>query len=139
MADRRVYNCWVIVRPADDIDGEWVAHCLDLDVVTQGSSPAHALEMAREAAAMVVVEDLNTNRDPLRRRAPEEFWAELYAMVEASSPIDRAGIETIQGAAIIVADMLLEFERRPSQVIGFQTALSVLVADDFLRLKESRP
>lgn len=77
----RVFNLWVVVKPAEDLADQWVAHCLDLDVVSQGTSFKHAMDMVFEAAAMVVVDDIVAGRDPLSRRAPDEFWAEMHAIV----------------------------------------------------------
>jgi predicted RNase H-like HicB family nuclease len=75
----RELNLWVLVRPAPDVAGQWVAHCLDLDVVTQGNDFQHALRMLSEAVWMVMVADFELGRDPLKRtRAPEEDWSELY-------------------------------------------------------------
>ena len=70
MSDR----LWLKVSRARDVPGEWVAHCLDFDVVTQGNSRAHALRMVREAVEIVVREDLAAGRNPHARRAPPEFW-----------------------------------------------------------------
>lgn len=77
----RTYNLWLLLRPAEDVPGQWIAHCLDLDVVTQGNSISHAFTMAQEAVCMVVAEDMSEGRDPLERRAPDEFWAELWPVV----------------------------------------------------------
>ncbi len=63
-----------VVKPSEEIPDRWVGHCLELDVVSEGSSYAHALEMALEAAGMVVKDDLQNGRDPFERRAPKEFW-----------------------------------------------------------------
>jgi predicted RNase H-like HicB family nuclease len=78
----RTYNLWVLVRPAEDLKDQWVAHCLELDVVSQGTSFTHAMEMVFEAIAMVVTDDIGAGRDPLSRRAPEEYWSELYHVME---------------------------------------------------------
>jgi hypothetical protein len=52
------FPAWVLIRPAGDVANQWVAHCLQYDVVTQGTSPAHALDMIFEAVAIVLIEDL---------------------------------------------------------------------------------
>jgi predicted RNase H-like HicB family nuclease len=83
MIEQRVYNAWVIVCPAPDVAGQWVAHCLDFDVVTQGNSFEHAIHMAGEAVAMVLTDDLNVNRDPHVRQAPAECWAPLWKLIKA--------------------------------------------------------
>jgi len=71
----------VILRPVVELPGQWVGHCLDLDVVSQGRSPSHALEMTVEACTMVLMEDRKRGLDPARRRAPIEFWQEFGVLV----------------------------------------------------------
>ena len=41
--DERVYNIWVIACPSKSIEGQWVAHALEFDVVSQGNSLEHAI------------------------------------------------------------------------------------------------
>lgn len=59
----------------------WVGHCLDLDVVTQGRSEDHVLDMLREACGMVVGDDLVNGRDLSERRASPEHWADLARLI----------------------------------------------------------
>jgi hypothetical protein len=84
----RVFQYWVKLAPAPDIAGEWVAHCLDFDVVTQGRSLPHAMMMAREAVMTVVLDDLEHGHDPTDRRAPKEFWTEMYQTLQRSKPVE---------------------------------------------------
>ena len=63
-----------VFKRADDVPGEWVGHCLDLDVVTQGTSLEHVLSMLGEACFMTVCDDVRSGRDPLDRRAPQSYW-----------------------------------------------------------------
>jgi len=91
----RVYDLWVVAKPAEDVPGEWVAHCLEFDVVTQGRNARHAFEMASEAVAMVISDDLKASRDPSLRRAPKSFWDELYAMIPRAKAIDPTNRETV--------------------------------------------
>lgn len=65
----------VLVTPAESVKGEWIAHVLDLDLITQGKSIEHALSMAAEAVCLVVADDLEYGLDPLtREKAPSECW-----------------------------------------------------------------
>ena len=110
MVDRRVYDCWVILESAEDIPGEWIAHCLNFDLVTQGRSPLHALEMAIEACNMVVIDDLNAGRDPIERAAPHEDWTLLEKIVKEGRLVE--GPESALPAnAIIAAPIRFEYER----------------------------
>lgn len=83
----RIQNLWVLFRPSEQIAGEWIAHCLELDVVTQGTSLRHAGEMIMEAVKMVLDEDLRAKLDPFRRRerTPQEAWDELEALLHGGS------------------------------------------------------
>lgn len=82
----RTLNLTVYLTRAPDLEGQWVGHCLDVDVVSQGASLQQAYEMTREAVEMVVLDDLNANRDPSERSAPREEWEAAYASVKSLSP-----------------------------------------------------
>ena len=73
---------WYVIERAADVPGEWVGHCLDFDVVTQGRSLQHAFEMLMEAVGMVVVDDLEASRQPRDRRAPQVYWDRLTRMLD---------------------------------------------------------
>src|SRR5258706_5776124 len=81
--DPLVRNVWVLMQPASNVPGEWLAHCLDFDVMSQGNSPSHALEMIFEAINITVEEDLRARRDPFARRAPDEEWKTLWSIVNS--------------------------------------------------------
>jgi hypothetical protein len=34
----RAYNFWFVFQRAEDVSGEWVGQCLELDVWSQGTS-----------------------------------------------------------------------------------------------------
>ena len=88
----------VLVERSIEIAGEWVAHVLELDVVTQGRSVAHALEMAEEAAGIVLSESAAP-----RRRAPEPEWERAYALMREGEriPLDQLGHHTAAIAALV--------------------------------------
>lgn len=78
----------VLVTPATELPGQWVAHCLNIDLVTQGDSVQHAFAMAREAILMVVRDDIEHGRDPLQRKeAPAECWAPLMMIHKHGRPL----------------------------------------------------
>lgn len=65
----------LLLTPAEDVPGQWIGHCLELDIVSVGTSAEHAAEMAREAVRDCVADDIRDGRDPFaRRRAPEEYF-----------------------------------------------------------------
>ncbi|MEX1364642.1 MAG: hypothetical protein AB1Z98_16060 [Nannocystaceae bacterium] len=70
---------------AEDMHGSWVAHCLDLDVVTWAGSKAEAIYMAREAILLTIAEDVEAGLDYRTRRAPDEAWEEFERAIERST------------------------------------------------------
>jgi hypothetical protein len=70
------------VYPADDVPGDWIAHCLDVDVALQGPSIEAAFIIARDAMLSIVLEDIGNGRDPLehRKKAPPEDWERLHEL-----------------------------------------------------------
>jgi predicted RNase H-like HicB family nuclease len=113
--DERRYNVWVVIRPAPDLPGQWVAHCLDIDVMSQGDSIHHALLMAYEATNIVALDELNKGRDPLARRAPPEFFGELYGLFERGEKLSPESLQKaeVEGRIVVFATQLeLRFEGR---------------------------
>lgn len=83
---RRTFSLNVFLSRAPDVEGQWLGHCLEVDVVTQGDSMHHAYAMAREAVEMVILDDLNAGREPTLRAAPPEEWEAVYRLVRSSGP-----------------------------------------------------
>ncbi len=82
----RTFSLTVYLTRAPDVAGQWVGHCLEIDVVSQGDSMRHAYEMTREAVEMVILDDLNSNREPALRSAPREEWEAAYQSVQSANP-----------------------------------------------------
>jgi predicted RNase H-like HicB family nuclease len=82
MSQKPFYTAWVVLSPAGDVAGAWIAHALEFDVVTQGDSAEHAYRMAAEAVEMVLADDLSRGADPFARRASAEFWQPLLELWE---------------------------------------------------------
>ncbi len=93
---------WIVIERAEDVPGEWVAHCLDFDVVMQGRDPRHALEMAKESVEMIVVDDLAAGHDPRRRRAPEEYWLRLSNILDRAEKLSALPEGAAEPAAYVV-------------------------------------
>ena len=75
----------VVVYPAIDLPGQWIAHGLETDVVTQGNSPEHALAMMGDALLSLTTYQALRRRPNLRLRpAPREVWD----LAEAALPLD---------------------------------------------------
>ncbi len=83
----RTFDLHIVVWPAEDVPGQWLAHCLGLDVVSQGNSLSHAVAMIREAVGMVLTDDLHKGLDPQRRRAPPADWEAMWKRLREARPL----------------------------------------------------
>ena len=81
--ERRVYSCWVIVEPAPDVKGKWIAHCLDFDTLSQADDAETAAKILIEATTHTILDDLAEGANPEARRAPDEDWAIIEQLVDA--------------------------------------------------------
>ncbi|MFH0901641.1 MAG: hypothetical protein V2A73_13520 [Pseudomonadota bacterium] len=64
-----------VIYPAEDLPGQWIALCLELDIATQGNSAEHAIEMLDDALRVVAHERMNAGLPPFEfRSAPPEDW-----------------------------------------------------------------
>jgi hypothetical protein len=65
----------VVLYPAPDLKGQWIAHGLETDIVTQGDSAEHALAMMADALHAVTTYQAVRRRPSLQLRpAPREVW-----------------------------------------------------------------
>ena len=91
----------VLIRPAPDVPGQWVAHCLNWDVVTQGSSPEHAARMVGEAVLLTIDSDLEDGFDPGKRPvAPPELWQLFQHTQRTGTRIAHGDIDTVRHRVI---------------------------------------
>jgi predicted RNase H-like HicB family nuclease len=68
-----------------EIQGIWIGHCLEMDLVSQGISPGHAREMIDEAIRLVADARIADGQSPFDiRPAPPEYWAMLASAEEIS-------------------------------------------------------
>ena len=72
-------------------DGDqWIAHCLELDLVTQGNTAEHAVEMIAEAIELVAESNVWHGQPPLTfRSAPAEDWDRLRGAEEVATRLLR--------------------------------------------------
>jgi hypothetical protein len=78
--DRRSFQLHALIYRAPDLDDQWIAHCAEIDVISQGNSPAHAAHMIIEATSMCILDDLNDDFEPLDR-GPNAEIAEKCAQI----------------------------------------------------------
>lgn len=79
----------VFIKKEGDL---WVGHCLELDLVATGSTPAEVKkDMEDLIVAQVAYAFSNDNLDHLFRPAPAEVWEEFYKCKQRAE--DRLTIE----------------------------------------------
>ncbi len=89
MEEVRNLNLWVLIERDPDIEGRWVAHCVDLDIVSWGDSPAAARQAIEEAVTLAILDDLHAGLDPLERGpAPENVRKRLEELRKVGKPVD---------------------------------------------------
>ena len=92
----------VLVKPDEEVAGQWIAHCLDLDLVSQGNSLQHAVEMICDAIAIVLLEDAHAGFNDMQRKAPHHFWQELQRLALLGNPASIMCLDQAKIAAAIV-------------------------------------
>jgi predicted RNase H-like HicB family nuclease len=106
----------VLIRPARDLPGQWVAHCLNWDLVSQGESPSHATRMIAEAVLLAIEEDLAADLDPNGRKpAPAELWELFWKTQQTGTRIAPADVDTIPGSPVIATVMYLMAEPQAAE------------------------
>jgi predicted RNase H-like HicB family nuclease len=89
----------VLVQAARDVAGQWLAHCLNWDVVTQGDSPNHAIAMMCEALDLVIEADEDDDFDSSTRpAAPIELWREFSSIQNNGTRISPADANRLAAA-----------------------------------------
>jgi hypothetical protein len=118
-------TAWVVAFPAPDVPGEWLAHCLEPDVMSQGRTLRHALEMLKEAVDLVLREDFGAGLDPFDRKAPAADWQDFTSHVQLSrfETLDQLYAEADAGdlewmAAQLGIKLVVEEERPSVQALA---------------------
>lgn len=75
--NRRSFKLSALIYRAPDVDGQWIAHCAELDVISVGESPEHAASMICEAAALCIIDDLRDGLEPEDRGPNDEVDAAI--------------------------------------------------------------
>jgi hypothetical protein len=103
-------DLWVVLKPAPDITGMWVSHCLDLDLMSQGDSPDHAFKMMIEALSLTIAEDLIAGLDPKRRGAqtPAEDWEEQARVARDGHRVEFAQLKNEKAIVAVNLKFALE-------------------------------
>lgn len=86
----------LIHRDPEVDDAPWVAHCLDWDLVSQGTGPRHAIAMIAEAIQMVAEDDAEIGLDPDHRKSADESeWRAFLHAQEAGTKVRVSDLESI--------------------------------------------
>lgn len=98
-------DLWVVIKPAEDVPGVWVSHCLTLDVMSQGPSPHEAFKYLMSAVFLTVADDLLHGRDPAVRgkKTPKADWEEQAHIVRQGKRVrlrDEDNQKPAKGAAL---------------------------------------
>ena len=90
--------------------GEWIAHCLDLDIVSTGATAAAAIDALVEALGLQLAYAQETaNYNHLVRPAPLEAWQKLGDIMKAPhqtfvrSIVDNASGQNLLEAQAVAA------------------------------------
>lgn len=94
-----------IVRRVDDA---WVAECVPLDVMTQGDSLEHALDMLVDAIDLVIDDDLERGVDALRARRPSDrSMSQLSRLMAAPlEPVDVKNVDVSVSVVLALVDVV---------------------------------
>ena len=101
----------ILIYEAPDIPGQWLAHCLNWDVVSHDHSPEKALYSLQEALTVVIEEDQKSGLDSASRRpAPDADW-HLYQRVRGEGEMhkaDRMGALPLSPGLVIAGTLYLK-------------------------------
>lgn len=92
---KKSYKVSALFTRLRDSEHRWEAHVLDLDVITYGDSLQHAVQMALEAARMVLEDDLMDEREPLHRRAPDADWTQFRKVQSGATTSGSSQLRTL--------------------------------------------
>lgn len=124
--DTATFNLWALIEPSEEVEGEWLAHCLNLDVMSQGSSPEEAIDMIIEASEMVIEDRLNRGADPgavFVDGADREEWGRLQEFLQGGRVTSSA--EVAQATRCFAVNYNIAFRRRS---LDFEVPLGTLPA-----------
>jgi len=96
----------VVIERAPDMEGVWVAHCLDFDILSQGTSIAEAAQAVHEAVSVMLEDDFQRGLDPTQREAaPPECWERLNLVRRRGRSLKSLTAEERARVALVVTQM----------------------------------
>jgi predicted RNase H-like HicB family nuclease len=107
----------VLVTPAADLPGQWVAHCLQLDIMSQGDSIDHAFRMICEACDLAMNSDLEDELDPFDREpAPDEDWEPYYRIMKNGVTLSTVPPERRHKVRAVAGEIIAVLHRKSEHV-----------------------
>jgi len=89
-----------LVYPDADIPGDFVAHCLNLDIVATGDTQGSAIDLLKELVEDAVLAALEDGTlEQLCRPAPRKYWA-MLATATPYQPSPRTRQRRIKAAPV---------------------------------------
>ena len=85
---------WAVMHKSE-IQGVWVGHALDFDIVSQGYTLYHAMEVLREVVQWVIKSDEAAGFNSHDRKAPFRYWNELFDLDLRSHRVDEKRLQQI--------------------------------------------
>jgi predicted RNase H-like HicB family nuclease len=108
----RVLEFSVLVRRAPDVEGQWIAHCLNWDLVSQGDSPSDAFQMIGEAVVLATQEDEAAELDPADRpAAPQELWDLFHRTLHSGARISSTDADHLAAKKDVVIAAVMYLRR----------------------------
>ena len=106
----------VLIQPAPELQGQWIAHCLNWDLITQGDSPAHVTEMIVEAIVLAIEEDTSEGLNPDDRpSAPDDCWDLFRKTQHEGFRIVSADVDSLKSSSDVVIAAVLYLQQIPAQ------------------------
>ena len=108
---------WLLIYPAPDVPGQWVAHWLDNDLVSQGNDLRHAWMMALEAQGLLLGSYIARGQAPPMRAAPDGDWRRLADVLATGRHVLRVDDAPPDGVSALAASVGIRVESGNKPVV----------------------
>lgn len=110
--DSRSFLVTALIWRAEDVEGTWLAHCPELDVVSMGNSAEHAALMINDALTVLIEDDLNAGFEPLDRGPNLEIAERVKRILRSGRKLDRISDSTQRDdVGAIAIEWTMRFDR----------------------------
>ena len=101
----------VLIHSAEDVPGQWIAHCLNWDLISQGDSPSHAAKSMAEVIVLAIDEDASEGlRADDRGPAPATYWDVFRRTQQDGARVAAGDVDRLakKSRLVVAAVMYLE-------------------------------